>query len=160
MTVSIRRVVATTLLGGVLATLAVPRVAAVQVHGRPEGLVVHQLGHLAFLLAMGYLIARLSTSGRLGEPGWRSVGVAAAFFALWNLDTIAVHAIVATTDPPWLGAAALIEGGPVALDGVLEWMGYLGRYDSVLIVASMAWFTLGLHRIRIGEEPYEGGDGT
>jgi hypothetical protein len=64
---------------------------ATQAHGAPEGLYVHQLSHLFFILAMAILIYWLRSHKLVQEAGWRHIQFAAVFFALWSLDAFFVH---------------------------------------------------------------------
>lgn len=75
-------------LGGLL----VPGTAwAIQLHQGVEGIIVHQVGHVFFLLSMVVLIF-IITGRRLNrEKGWGMILWSAVFFVAWNLDTITAH---------------------------------------------------------------------
>jgi len=75
-----------------LAVLAQPSPAlAIQLHQGSEGIIVHQVGHLFFLLSMVALIF-IITSRRLNRgKGWRMIQYSAVLFMVWNLDTILAH---------------------------------------------------------------------
>ena len=96
-----------------------PRAAwAVQPHSG-EGLVVHELGHLFLLAAMGILAVRaLVRSG----PGWRWIGWGAGLFALWSAAT-GIHHLSPDPPPPWLAVLGL---------------------DHLLLIPALACFWFGL----------------
>ena len=66
-----------------LVVLPVPAYA-IQIHGAPEGLYVHQIGHILFAVAMVGFAIRIRKS-RLGrEKSWQYMSIGALLFALWN----------------------------------------------------------------------------
>ncbi len=64
---------------------------ATQMHSASEGILVHQLGHLFFLVSMGILIVTIQGKQLHREKGWRLIQYSALFFILWNMDAVAVH---------------------------------------------------------------------
>lgn len=64
---------------------------ATQMHQGSEGIITHQTGHLFFLFSMIVLIFTVTGKGLVKEKGWRLIQVSAFFFALWNIDALAVH---------------------------------------------------------------------
>lgn len=77
-----------------IALLAWPRcLFAAQVHSAPEGLFVHQIGHLFFIFSMGILIYWLRGRQLTHQKGWQRLQYAAFFFVLWNIDTLLAHFI-------------------------------------------------------------------
>jgi len=64
---------------------------ATQTHGQPEGLYVHQIAHLFFIISMGILEFWLRQRSLVREPGWKYIQLAAVLFILWNLNAMAVH---------------------------------------------------------------------
>lgn len=65
--------------------------AATQLHVNTEGIIVHQVGHLCFLMSMVALIFTVTGKGLDSVKGWRLIQYSAFFFVLWNLDAIAAH---------------------------------------------------------------------
>ncbi len=123
---------------------------AVQEHGAPEGVVIHQGAHLFFLAAMGLLILRLRQRGLIREAGWRRIQLAAFFFALWNADAFFAHlldehwGIVQTSriGPGWLRIEAGLWGE------ILAPLYYLAKLDHLLCVPAMAFLYAGLRALR------------
>ena len=64
---------------------------AIQFHQGSEGIVVHQVGHLFFLLSMVVLVFIITGKQLNREKGWRMIQYSAILFILWNLDTIFAH---------------------------------------------------------------------
>lgn len=66
---------------------------ALQSHGPPEGIFVHQLAHLFYAAALGYLFWDVGRSAFPGK-GWRYLQLFCVFMILWNLVAFTGH---------WLG---------------------------------------------------------
>lgn len=57
---------------------------ALQTHVAPEGLYVHQVGHVLFAIAMLGFAFRIRQSRLSKEKSWRLMSTGAVLFALWN----------------------------------------------------------------------------
>ncbi|MEH0019554.1 MAG: hypothetical protein V6Z89_07870 [Desulfobacter sp.] len=68
-----------------------PDALAIQIHQGSEGIIVHQVGHLFFLLSMVVLVFIITGRNLNREKGWRMIQYSAILFVLWNLDTITAH---------------------------------------------------------------------
>ena len=64
---------------------------ATQTHGGPEGLVVHQIAHLFFLLSMATLAYWIRAHGLVRQKGWRLIRYAAIMLMVWNVDAFLAH---------------------------------------------------------------------
>lgn len=81
-----------------VALLAPGEALALQVHGEPEGLYVHQMAHLHYIFALGYFywdIRRTSFTGR----GWRYLQMFCILMTCWNLLAFAGHLAGLFLDP-------------------------------------------------------------
>lgn len=58
-----------------------------------QGSYVHQMAHLAFGLAMVFLIYEIKRGELRGMPGFRSLVWACGLLAWWNFDAIIGHAL-------------------------------------------------------------------
>jgi hypothetical protein len=77
-----------------IALLLLPDQAwALQSHGPPEGIYVHQLAHLFFAAALGYLFWDIGRNAFPGK-GWRYLQIFCILMILWNLLAFSGH---------WLG---------------------------------------------------------
>ncbi len=63
---------------------------ALQSHGQPEGIYVHQLAHIFFLSALCYLFWDVRRSSFTGK-GWRFLQLFCVFMVLWNLVAFTGH---------------------------------------------------------------------
>ena len=119
---------------------------ATQTHGQPEGLYVHQIAHLFFIISMGILEFWLRQRNLVREPGWKYIQLAAVLFILWNLNAMAVHFLdeqiqwlqVRTLDE-WQISITVIEGS-----SSLAWIYYILKLDHLLCVPAMVCLYLGL----------------
>lgn len=57
---------------------------ALQTHAAPEGLYVHQIGHILFAVAMFGFALRIRRSRLSTEKSWRLMSRGAILFGLWN----------------------------------------------------------------------------
>lgn len=66
-------------------------VLATQMHGHAEGILVHQVGHIFFLVSMVTLYVTIHRRKLYKNKAWREFQYSALFFVLWNLDALIVH---------------------------------------------------------------------
>ncbi len=64
---------------------------ATQLHSGSEGIIVHQLGHIFFLVSMVILFFAIQGKQLHKERCWRLIQLSALCFVLWNLDALVVH---------------------------------------------------------------------
>jgi hypothetical protein len=131
--------------------LSLPRTAlALQPHGPPEGLYVHQMAHILFAGAMMFLLYYLRKE-RL--PGLRWFTWSGILFILWNLNAMVGHAVeVYLEAQDFLGESAhlsrrLIMSGPVA------WTYYLAKLDHLILVAAFIFLYFGLQALARAPSP-------
>jgi hypothetical protein len=118
-------------------------VSAIQTHGGPEGLYAHQMAHVGFLLAMIYIYFKTRT--RQGA-GWGMIRLSFILFALWNLNTLTVHAIENTLSPlQFQGTSTLSQY--FLPRAALEVYYYFGKMDHLLCVPAAVLLGLGLKKL-------------
>ncbi|NNG01703.1 MAG: hypothetical protein HKM93_20120 [Desulfobacteraceae bacterium] len=134
----------------VLVVICLPKAAlATQGHSGIEGVYVHQLAHLFFMISMGILIYWLRSIRLIEESGWRYIQYAAIFFILWNVDAMAVHyldeqiAVVRTERISQWQIRIEAAGDSRALVFVY----YLLKLDHLLCVPAMILLLTGLKRL-------------
>jgi hypothetical protein len=128
-----------------LLSIAAPAMAT-QTHGQPEGLYVHQIAHLFFIISMGILEFWLRRRNLVREPGWKYIQLAAVFLILWNANAFAVHFLVEQVDflkvstvDRWHITISVTGGSKgVAL------LYYILKLDHLLCVPAMIYLYLGL----------------
>lgn len=133
----------------VLAGLAVsPEKAwAFQSHPAPEGLYVHQLAHVVFIIAMGFLMYWLEVNLFTRQRGWRYIQVSALFFILWNMVAMSGHFVeemvpreLFVGDPDW--SQRLIAGTTLWAD-----LFYVLKLDHIVCVPAIVCLFLGVRTL-------------
>lgn len=120
-----------------LELLVTPSAWAVQVHGPPEGLYVHQMAHVGFALSMVFLLYMLHVRPLGDCAGWKYLKISVFFFLLWNIDSMMAHAL-----GTWLSGDA-IQGSSMLnhmLVGPEDWrlvLFYITKNDHFLCVPAM-----------------------
>ena len=133
------------IVGLILLCSASPAMAT-QTHGQPEGLYVHQIAHLFFIISMGILEFWLRQRNLVREPGWKYIQLAAVLFILWNLNAICVHfmdeqihLLQIRPAGPWHMEMSVASGGKG-----LAMLYYILKLDHLLCVPAMLCLYLGL----------------
>ncbi|MBU0675695.1 MAG: hypothetical protein KJ950_13720 [Proteobacteria bacterium] len=137
------------IVAGVLSLLIGPGVVpamAVQAHGGSEGLVAHQIGHLLFIIGMGYLLLR-SLYLRLNTQGWPYFKGFLAFILSWNLLTFTGHWLNESVDP---GKYLKVDGqlAGFTVNGFTDLIFYFSRLDHLLLVPAFVLLLMALKRWR------------
>ncbi len=122
---------------------------ATQTHGEPEGLYVHQMAHLFFIISMGILEFWLRQRNLVLEPGWRYIQLAAVLLMLWNLDAIIVHFLAEQVDLLKMGTVDLWRIKITYAEGNkgIAILYYLAKLDHLLCVPAMYCMYLGLKKL-------------
>jgi hypothetical protein len=133
--------------------IGLPRTAlALQPHGHPEGLYVHQMAHVLFVFAMLFLLYHLKKE-RL--PGLRWFTGAGILFVLWNLNALVGHTAEVYVEPrDFLGGPAdlsrrLLMSGPAA------WTYYATKWDHLILVPAFILLYFGLQALARTPRPLE-----
>jgi len=64
---------------------------AIQSHPTPEGLYVHQIAHVCFIVSMAFLAYWLEINRFTAQKGWRYIQIAAILFLCWNIIAVSGH---------------------------------------------------------------------
>ena len=120
---------------------------AFQSHPAPEGLYVHQLAHLIFIVAMSILVYWLQSNRFVEQRGWRLIQVACILFILWNIVAFAGHWVEEQIpkesvfgEPDWRQRIDL-RSTPLAP------VYYLLKLDHLVSVPAMVFLVLGLRSL-------------
>jgi len=145
-----------TFAGGLAASLllAADTALATQTHGQPEGLYVHQMAHIFFIISMGILICRLKSKKPHLSPGWKLVKYSALFFILWSLDAFAVHFLSEQLNMIQIKTIGLwqIKINDYFDNNLLKFFYYLARMDYLLLLPGFIFLYYGLIRL-LNEKP-------
>lgn len=122
---------------------------ATQTHGAPEGLYVHQMAHLFFVISMGSLEFWLRQRNLVKEQGWKYIQIAAILFILWNLDAMVVHFMDEHLDILGISKIDLWHIRIESLQGQysLAALYYILKLDHLLCVPAMFFLYRGLRRL-------------
>jgi hypothetical protein len=71
--------------------LSPDKAIAFQSHPEPEGLYVHQIAHLFFIIAMAFVCYWLEQNKVTLIKGWRLVQIACVLLIIWNLYAFVGH---------------------------------------------------------------------
>lgn len=117
---------------------------AIQPHGEPEGMYVHQMAHVLFLGALAYLYLHTRSTPDLVSRGWRYLRLFCLLSIAWNIVAFTGH-IVADLH----GQRA--PGAPL---DIVEILYVLTRMDHFVFVPALfaLMFSLRTFYLEAGEE--------
>jgi hypothetical protein len=113
---------------------------AIQTHAAPEGLYIHQLGHVLFALAMFGFAYRIRHSRLRGEKSWLFMAIGAGLLGLWNGWAFAGH--VFSVDTLWLQAKFDVHPG-------LHVVSSYAQMDHLLCVPALFCIYLSLRKMTV-----------
>ena len=129
----------------VLGCLVLPEQSmALQTHSQPEGIYVHQMAHIFYIAALGYLFwdtKRSTFSGR----GWVYLRIFCVLTILWNILAFIGHEITPYLHPEdFSNTTEYLQtqlNGPLTL---VKFLYYIAKLDHLLAVPAMFFLYLGL----------------
>lgn len=110
---------------------------ALQSHGAPEGIYVHQMAHLLFTGALIYLYWHTRTTPVIASRGWKYLQVFCGFLIFWNLLAFTGHEAFEKLAPDdFIDKGSWKEqlAGPVSFIKVLY---YITKMDHFLNVPAL-----------------------
>lgn len=146
----IRGTLTLTLLLILAAGLCLPGSAlALQVHGEPEGLYVHQMAHLFYVLALGYFFWDIRRSAFTGR-GWRYLQLFCVLMAAWNLLAFGGHAAGVYLEPEALHQTDCYLqtrlAGPLTAHTFFY---FIAKLDHLICVPALAFLFVGIRSFYI-----------
>ncbi len=118
---------------------------AVQSHGEAEGPVVHLMAHLLLFVALLLLLIVLHTRPPDNGLSWKALKLSLVFFILWDLDHLFIHWFAGHMFADVRGSGASLVGDYfVGTRTLLNLLYYLGRFDHLLCVPALWFFTSAL----------------
>ncbi len=121
---------------------------AIQTHGSPEGLYIHQVGHIVYAIAMAGLAFGIWKSELNSKSGWRLLSWGAVFLTVWNIWAFCGH-FVETLIPADHFAGVIAHRNKVVL--MKTWIDYcffILKMDHFVCVPALVFFYLGLKRMQ------------
>lgn len=133
--------------GLVLMLLVIPDSAwALQPHGEPEGLYLHQMAHLLFSGSLIYLFLHTKKTKELQGKGWQYLQIFCILFAAWNLLALIGHEAAKFLEPEdfinqdsWFG----IITGPVTSTKLLY---FITKMDHLIYVPALFCLVIALRK--------------
>lgn len=117
---------------------------ALQTHGDPEGLYVHQMAHLLFAVALAYLWWHTRRMPPVASKGWKLLQLFCLLTILWNLFAVIGHEVYLRLDPvAILERHTWREQVALPLD-LLKSLHFLTSMDHLLLVPALAALALAL----------------
>ncbi|MBW1635467.1 MAG: hypothetical protein JRC87_05705 [Deltaproteobacteria bacterium] len=117
---------------------------ALQTHGAPEGMYVHQMAHILYMAAMGYLYWDTKRSTFPGR-GWIYLRIFCFFTILWNFLAIMGHAATQHLHP---GDFTHVNGYLFSKVNMpltfVKFIYYTAKLDHLLAVPSMFFLYMSL----------------
>ncbi len=117
---------------------------ALQVHGEPEGLYVHQMAHLFYVLALGYFFWDIRRTAFTGK-GWRFLQLFCVIMAAWNLLAFGGHAAGVFLQPESLNHTdcylETVLLGPFTAN---KYLYFIAKLDHLLCVPALFFLFLGV----------------
>jgi hypothetical protein len=133
--------------------MGLPRTAlALQPHGHPEGLYVHQMAHILFVVAMMFLLYHLRKEQL---PGLRWFTWAGILFVFWNLNALVGHIAEIYVEPQdFLGGPADFSRR-LLMSGPATWAYYATKLDHLILVPGFILLYFGLQALARAPRPLE-----
>lgn len=123
---------------------------AVQLHGGPEGLITHELGHLLFLFGMAFLLYRMGqpeTRKLTRGSGWLAFKLSIWLIILWNVLAFYGHWHQELISPDKF----VRTGGKISafiISRPLDLLFYFSRLDHLLLLPAFLCLLLALRKWR------------
>ncbi len=133
---------------------------ALQSHGPPEGIYVHQMAHAFFFGSLLYLYRDLGRSASESR-GWSYLKRFCLLMLAWNVVAFTGHTVATQLAPEHIAHAASYFHsrllGPMNVTKVLF---YITRFDHLLVVPALFFLYIGLHTLftSVENEMSEGGE--
>jgi hypothetical protein len=117
---------------------------ALQVHGEPEGLYVHQMAHLFYILALGYFFWDIRRTAFSGQ-GWRYLQLFCILMICWNLLAFGGHAAGVFIYPEELSQTdCYLQTRLIGPFTIHKYLYYIARLDHLICVPGLFFLFLGI----------------
>lgn len=132
---------------------------ALQSHGSPEGLYVHQMAHVHCFLALGYLCWDIRRSSFPGK-GWRYLQLFCLLMLGWNSVAFMGHWEAIHIAPDMVSATGYLHGkihAPLTLNKIIF---YITKFDHFIAVPALFFLYMGMRTLYRSVEKSEGEAGN
>jgi len=122
---------------------------ALQSHGAPEGIYVHQIAHILFMGALIYLYWHTRRTPELHSRGWKYLQIFCILFAAWNLLAFVGHETFSYLKPEdFINKSSWNEqlAGPLTFIKLLY---FITKMDHLLYVPALLALVISLRTFRL-----------
>ncbi len=127
---------------------------AIQTHAAPEGLYIHQVGHLVYAIAMAGLVYGIRKSELKMQLGWRHLSWGAVFLAAWNIWAFCGHIVEALIPPDHFTGVIVGRKAAILMETWMDYFYYILKMDHFVCVPALIFFYLGLKRMQMDSTVY------
>ena len=121
---------------------------AIQTHAAPEGLYIHQVGHLLYAIAMMGLAYGIWKSELNTKPGWRLLSWGAVFLAAWNIWAFCGHFVETLIPADHFSGVIAHRKSAVLMKTWIDYFYYILKMDHFVCVPALIFLYLGLKRMQ------------
>ncbi|PIE63459.1 MAG: hypothetical protein CSA26_12720, partial [Desulfobacterales bacterium] len=119
---------------------------ALQSHPAPEGIYVHQMAHVLFMVSLAYLFWHTRKTQESGNKGWKYLQLFCLLFFCWNLLAFTGHEVLKYLEPSDFidkGSLSARIAGPLNLSKILY---YITKMDHCLVVPAFWALVISLRK--------------
>lgn len=127
-----------------------PPVFALQMHGGPEGLYVHQGAHLFLIVSLIIFLINIRRSRLDLDSAWRLIFGGAFLLVLWNIWAFIGHVTEASMPESLLVVLPDRSIPSLAVQSWREVAYYILKMDHLLCLPALMLFCAGLKKLRSG----------
>jgi hypothetical protein len=127
--------------------LSPDKAIAFQSHPEPEGLYVHQIAHVFFIIAMGIFAYWLQQNQLARIKGWRLIQIACVLLILWNLVALVGHVVEELIPPRRFVGAPDWSQRILPGSGLLIPLFYILKLDHLVCVPAIILLYLGMRNL-------------
>jgi len=117
---------------------------ALQPHGGPEGLYIHQGAHIIFMIAMISFAMRIYRSPLINKKAWRLMSFGAWLLALWNLWAFSGHILEEIISDSHLIKLSGDDTPYLQITSWKEVLYYFLKMDHLICLPAVFFFYLGI----------------
>ena len=120
---------------------------AIQAHAAPEGLYIHQIGHILFAFAMLGFALRVRQSELYKKKSWRLMSIGAVLFALWNGWAFIAHVLDRMIPQADFSMGSEGLKSILTLHSPVDVLYYLFKMDHLICLPALVFIYLALRRM-------------
>lgn len=143
-TYKIKELTLKSLLPFLISTITPENAYAFQVHGRNEGLYVHQIAHILYAFSVAALAYKLKKTRLTEKRAWRLTAIGMLILTIWNIWAFSGHIVAYLIPQKDIGPIPGTDTPGICLNSWLDVAYYILKFDHLLSVPAMFLIYLGL----------------